>query len=62
MGKLDIISQAIYWFAKIYFMIIGIVYLLVLRGYIKLETFGTFTGIVGVLFLVSNIYWYFLRK
>jgi len=62
MALLDYVSQAVYWIAKIYFMVFGILYILALLGRFSMDIFTNVTGIIGVLFLLSNIYWYILRK
>ena len=62
MALLDYASQAIYWIAKIYFMMFGILYILALLGRFSMDMFTNVTGIIGVLFLLSNVYWYLLRK
>ena len=55
------ITEAIYWFCKIYFSVAGIYF--IYAWYTQtLDTFGYVTGIVAVIFLFSNIKWYFLRR
>ena len=55
------ITEAIYWFCKIYFTLAGLYFIYAWYTH-TLDTFGYVTGIVSVIFLVSNIKWYFLRK
>ncbi|MEK6887511.1 MAG: hypothetical protein AABX14_01045 [Candidatus Aenigmatarchaeota archaeon] len=55
------IAETIYWIAKIYFMIAGFYYLYALYTG-TLDTFAHVTGIIAVLFLISNIIWYFFKK
>jgi hypothetical protein len=43
-------------------MLLGIIYVLALLGKIDMGWFTHVTGLIGILFLLSNIYWYFLRK
>jgi hypothetical protein len=62
MALLDYVSQTVYWIAKIYFMVFGILYILALLGRFSMDMFTNVTGIIGVLFLLSNVYWYLLRK
>jgi hypothetical protein len=62
MALLDYVSQTVYWIAKIYFMMFGILYILALLGRFSMDMFTNVTGIIGVLFLLSNVYWYLLRK
>lgn len=62
MSALPYLSQAIYWIAKIYFMFFGIFYVLALLGKFSMDTFTNVTGVIAVAFLLSNIYWYVLRK
>lgn len=54
------ISETIYFAAKIYFMIAGFFYLYALYTH-NLDLFANVTGIVAVVFLISNIKWYFFR-
>jgi hypothetical protein len=63
MGQsLDILSQLVYWCAKIYFMFFGILYILALLGKFKMDMFTNITGVIGVLFFLSNLYWYVGRR
>lgn len=55
------IAETLYWIAKIYFMIAGIYYLYALYTG-NLDTFAHVTGVIAILFLISNIFWYFLKK
>ena len=59
---IDFLSQSVYWIAKLYFMGMGIVYILALLGRFDMGLFTNITGIIGVLFLISNLYWHFMRK
>ena len=51
----------VYKLAKFYFMLAGILYVLVLLGMFELNTFVMWTGIISILYLISNIKWYFFR-
>lgn len=62
MGIVGIISSGIYWLAKLYFMIFGAIYVLALVGKFDMNLFIHLTGIIGLGFLLSNIYWYLGRK
>ena len=55
-------SQAIYWTAKAYFMVLGIIYIFALLGRIDMGVFTHVTGVIGLLFLLSNVYWHIIRK
>lgn len=55
-------SQAVYWIAKIYFMVLGLIYIFALLGKFDMGMFTHLTGVIGVLFLLSNIYWYIIKK
>ena len=52
------ISEAIYWVCKLYFMFIWLVYLYALFGPLPLETFAHLTGVISILFLGSNLNWH----
>ena len=55
------ITEAIYWFCKIYFTVAGLFF--IYSWYVKdLNTFAYVTGIVAVIFLFSNIKWYLFKK
>ncbi len=55
------ITEVIYWFGKVFFSLAGLYYLY--SWYVgDLDTFAHVTGIVAVVFLVSNIKWYFFNR
>jgi hypothetical protein len=55
------ISETVYFAAKAYFMIAGIFYLYAIYTN-NFELFGHVTGIISIIFLLSNIKWYFFKK
>lgn len=57
---LDVIAISIYWMSKVYFMLIGIYYIYALATN-NVDKFTHITGLVGILFLLSNIKWYLWR-
>ena len=55
------IGETVYVISKAYFMIAGLFYLYSL--YVNdLTFFAHVTGIMALIFLLSNIKWYFFRK
>jgi len=56
-GIIGMISVAIYWVSKIFFMVMGIFYLYALFNG-ELDTFSHVAGTFGILFLISSIIWY----
>ncbi len=55
------ISEAVYTFAKIYFSIAALFYIYAVWTN-NVELFANVTGIIAILFLVSNIKWYFFSR
>lgn len=54
------ITELVYWFCKVYFSVAGIFF--IYSWYVNdLQTFGYVTGIISVIFLLSNIKWYFFK-
>lgn len=43
-------------------MFIWLFYVLALVGRFDLGLFTHLTGVMGILFLLSNVYWHFIRK
>lgn len=58
MSLVGSLSILVYWLAKIYFMVFGIIYIFALLGRFDMGLFTNLTGIIGILFLLSNIYYY----
>ena len=55
------ITEVIYWFCKVYFSVAGLFFIYAWYTH-TLDIFGYVTGIVAVIFLISNIKWYFFKK
>ena len=55
------IGETVYVISKIYFMLAGLFYLYSLYTG-DLNTFAHVTGIIALIFMISNIKWYFFRK
>jgi preprotein translocase subunit SecG len=43
-------------------MAFGVLYVLAWIGRIDIDALNKMTGVVAVLFFVSNVYWYLMRK
>lgn len=55
------IGEAVYVICKAYFSIAGLYF--IYAWYTNtLDTFGLVTGIMALLFMASNIKWYFFRR
>ncbi len=55
------ITESVYTLAKIYFSIAAFFYLYAVWTN-NLELFANVTGVIAVLFLLSNIKWYFFSR
>ena len=55
------ITETLYWICKIYFTLAGLYF--IYSWYVNdLSTFAYITGIMAILFMITNIKWYFLKK
>ena len=55
------ITEAVYWFCKVYFSIAGLFF--IYSWYVgNFDLFTKVTGTVAVIFLFSNVKWYFFKK
>ena len=52
------LAEILYWIAKAYFLLMPIYYLYTIFVTKDINTFVHVTGIVGIIFLISNILWY----
>ncbi|HLD85274.1 MAG TPA: hypothetical protein VI968_01830 [archaeon] len=52
------LAEILYWLSKMYFMIMPLYYLYTIFVTKDTNTFIHVTGIIGILFLLSNIIWY----
>ncbi len=60
-GVEKMIGEALYVLGKIYFSVAGIYF--IYAWYTNtLDTFAYVTGIIAIIFLISNIKWYFFKK
>lgn len=60
-GVVSLLGEVLYVIGKVYFSIAGLYF--IYAWYTNtLETFAYITGIIAIIFMVSNIKWYFFRK